>query len=649
MEKEILWEPPKKRVEESNLVRFMESYDLKFDNYQDLHKWSIENLSDFWTYVWDFVDIKYSQPYTQVIDDPLKMPGAQWFKGAELNYAENLFRSRDDKTAIIALKESGSPRNITYSEMYKEVAKIAHYLKDIGVERGDRVAAYMSNVPEAIFAMLASASIGAIWTACSPDLGVQAALDRFEQVRPKVMFATDRYMARGEWEENNENVRQIKKQLPELKHVIMVPYVQAAQVGQDHHWVSYSECLNNDAEEIEFAQLPFDHPLYIMYSSGTTGLPKCIVQGAGGLLLNYKKEHILHCDLKSSDTIFFNTSVAWMMHPWLCAALSSKITIVIRDGHPLSPDPEVLWRMIDSENITIFGTSGPYLNGLARKKISPKESCNLSSLRTILYTGAPLYPKGFKHVYSNVKKDVHLASISGGTDINGCFLSGNPFDPVRVGMTQGPCLGMDVDVFNEQGESVIGEKGELVCKQASPSMPLYFWNDEDGQKYHNAYFNHFQYSNFPTIWRHGDFVDQSADGFMIYGRSDATINRNGVRIGTAEIERPLYNYQQIADSVVVERYLEDKSQILMFVQMEEDEELTMSLIGELKAVIGNEISRDHVPDLILETKAIPYTGSGKKMEIAVKNAINGDEVKNKAAASNPESFEFYEDFFKNVV
>ena len=639
----LLWKPSEDKIKNSNMYRFMglinEKYNQNFTEYAPLYRWSIENIPDFWAAMWEFADIKASKSYDQVIDDVTKMPGAKWFSGARLNFAENLLRYRDDQVALIFKGEDHDSTTMTYSELYDEVAAVAKSLKEAGVQMGDRVAAFMPNMPETIVAMLAATSLGATWSSCSPDFGIKGVLDRFGQIKPKVLFTANGYWFKGKSLDSIERISDILKQLPSLEKVVVVPYTeQDPDISGVPNAIHYRDFKSPESNlEIKFEQLPFEHPLYIMYSSGTTGLPKCMVQSAGGILIHQLKELILHTDLKREDTIFYFTTCGWMMWNWLTSSLGVGASLVLFDGNPFHPDPSALWKMAQDEKITVFGTSAGYIAALQNAGVRPGKEYDLTPLKAVLSTGSPLSVEGFEFIYEEVKKDLQLASIAGGSDLNGCFALGNPMGPVYAGELQCRGLAMNVEAFDEDGKPVINQQGELVCTAPFPSMPIYFWDDPKGEKYHAAYFD-----VYPNIWRHGDFIEiNDRGGVVIYGRSDATLNPGGVRIGTAEIYRQVEQLEEIADSLVVGQDWKNDIRIILFVQMAEGCDLTDDLRNKIKKTIRANASPRHVPAKILAVPEILYTLNMKKVELAVKKAIQGQEVKNKDALKNPEILDFY--------
>ena len=640
---EILWRPSEERVKNSNMYRFMrfinEKYDQNCKEYSQLYEWSVQKIPEFWGSMWEFADIRASHKYGQVVDDLQKMPGTQWFPGAKLNFAENLLRYRDDKTALIFQGEDKETKRITYSELYREVARLAKSLRELGINPGDRVVGFIPNMPEATMAMLAATSLGATWSSCSPDFGIKGVLDRFGQIKPRVLFTADGYWFKGKHLDSLERIADILKQLPTIEKVVVIPYVKKTpSINKVPNAVLYDEFKSQEMEpDIEFVQLPFSHPLYIMYSSGTTGLPKCMVQSAGGVLINQMKELMLHTDLTRDDTIFYFTTCGWMMWNWLTCSLSVGASLVLYDGNPFHPIPGALWKMAQDNKITIFGTSAGYIAALQNSGVRPGAEYDLSPLRTILSTGSPLSPEGFQWIYKEIKKDLHLASISGGSDINGCFAGGNPMGPVYAGELQCRCLGMKVEAFDENGKPIRNQQGELVCTAPSPSMPIYFWDDDNNEKYHAAYFD-----VYPNIWRHGDFIEINKNGgVIIYGRSDATLNPGGVRIGTAEIYRIVEGLEEIEDSLVIGQNWKNDVRVILFVKMAEGHKLTEELQSNIRKILRANASPRHVPAKIITVPDVPYTLNMKKVELAVKNVIQGKSVLNRDALVNPESLDFY--------
>jgi acetoacetyl-CoA synthetase len=641
----LLWEPSKARKEASNMMRFIdfinEARHNNFAQYNQLYEWSVGNISEFWKAMWEFADIIHSKPYDQIVDDQEKMPGAKWFSGAILNFAENLLRYRDDRVAIIFKGEDRECRKITYAELYDETARVAESLKVAGIESGDRVVGFMPNMPETVIAMLASTSMGAVWSSCSPDFGNKGVLDRFGQIQPKVLFTANGYSYKGKLHDSLELVSNILKEIPSIEKVVVVPYTtEKPDFGKIPIAVNYEDFKSSQSHlEIEFKQLPFEHPLYIMYSSGTTGLPKCMVQSAGGILINQLKELILHTDLKRDDNIFYFTTCGWMMWNWLTCSLAVGATLVLFDGNPFYPDPGALWRLAQDEKITIFGTSAGYIAALQNAGIKPGKEYNLSPLRTILSTGSPLSVEGFEYVYREIKEDLQLSSISGGTDLNGCFALGNPLDPVYSGELQCRGLGMKVESYDEEGKPLLNRQGELVCTTPFPSAPIYFWDDPEDIKYHEAYFD-----MFPNVWRHGDYIEiKDNGGVTIYGRSDATLNPGGIRIGTAEIYRYVEQLDEVEDSIVIGQDWKNDVRIILFVKLANGFTLTEELKNKIRNTLKVNASPRHLPAKIIDVPEIPYTLNMKKVELAVKKTVQKEKVLNKDALRNPEALNYYTD------
>jgi acetoacetyl-CoA synthetase len=639
----LLWTPSDERIKGTNMYRFMnfinEKYNKKFSEYTHLYEWSIVNIPDFWVSLWKFADIKASKQFDQVIDDLNKMPGAKWFSGARLNFAENLLHYRDDQIALIFKGEEQESTSITYAQLYDEVARFAKSLKEAGVQVGDRVVGFMPNMPETIIAMLATTSLGATWSSCSPDFGIKGVLDRFGQIQPKVLFTANGYSFKGKHIDSLERISNILKELPSIEKLVVVPYTeQHPDIKGIPNAILYKDFRSSESNlEIEFEQLPFNHPLYIMYSSGTTGLPKCMVQSAGGILIHHLKELMLHSDLKREDTIFYFTTCGWMMWNWLVSSLAVGATLVLFDGNPFHPVPGALWKMAQDEKVTIFGTSAGYLAALQNAGVKPGEEYDLRPLKALLSTGSPLSIESFEYVYREIKEDIQMASIAGGTDLNGCFALGNPMGSVYAGELQCRGLAMKVMAFDENGKPVNNQQGELVCAAPFPSMPIYFWNDPDFEKYHSAYFD-----VYPAIWRHGDYIIiTDRGGVVMYGRSDATLNPGGVRIGTAEIYRQMDQIEEIEDSVVVSQNWKNDVRVILFVKMAEGYELSENLKNKIKNTIRTNASPRHVPAKILAVKDVPYTLNMKKVEIAVRKVIHNQPVLNKDALKNPEALDYY--------
>jgi acetoacetyl-CoA synthetase len=642
MAEKPLWIPDAERVAASQMTAFRnaanERHSVALKNYRDLHAWSIEHRVDFWNLVWDFCGVIGEKGARRLIDD--KMPGAKFFPDAKLNYAENLMRRHDSAPAIIFRGEDKAMRRFTYGELDELVSRMQQALAAAGVKKGDRIAAMLPNLPESVALLLACSSIGAIFSSCSPDFGERGVIDRFGQIEPKLFFASDGYWYGGKRIEIAGKVKAIVRNLPSVEKVVVVPYLDEAEAAAKAipHGISLDEFLRPfSPKALTFERLPFDQPLYILYSSGTTGVPKCIVHGAGGMLLKHLKEQRLHCDIRAGDRVFYFSTLGWMMWNWLVSALASEATLCLYDGSPFAPDNGVLFRYAEDEKINLFGTSAKYIDALKKSGLLPKDKFDLSSVRTIASTGSPLAPESFDFVYDSIKADAHLASISGGTDLGGCFVLGDPTAPVWKGEIQVPALGMAVDVWNEDGKPVKGERGELVCTKAFPSMPVQFWNDPDGKKYCAAYFE-----RFPGVWCHGDFAEWTAHGGMIiHGRSDATLNPGGVRIGTAEIYAQAEQIPEIAECIAIGQEWDNDVRIVLFVRMQEGAKLDDAMQDRIKKQIRAGASPRHVPARIVAVKDIPRTRSGKITEIAVREIVHGRPVKNTEALANPEALELY--------
>ncbi len=638
-----LWTPSPQRVAASNLTAFRkfvaERYGVQTNDYAELHAWSCNDREQFWQAIWQFCGVVGSTQGDTILIDRDRMPGAKWFPEARLNFAENLLRRRDRTTAIVFWGEEQLKSRVSWAELHAEVSRLAQALLAQGVKPGDRVAAYLPNLPGAVIGMLATASIGAVWSSCSPDFGVQGVLDRFGQIEAKILLAVDGYFHMGKMIDVLPRVKEIAAQLPSLQKVVVVPYTRAdLPLANITNAIDVRDFMAPfQAQDIHFERLPFDHPLYILYSSGTTGVPKCIVHGAGGTLLQHLKEHQLQTDVKPRDRLFYYPTCGWMMWNWLVSGLASRATLMLYDGSPFVRRGRVLWDYAEAENITIFGTAAKYIDAIAKLGHEPAVTHKLPHLKALLSTGSPLAPESFDYVYRNIKSDLHLASISGGTDIVSCFALGNPAAPVWRGEIQAPGLGMKVEVFDDDARSLRGEKGELVCTAPFPSMPLGFWNDADGRKYHDAYFD-----KYPNVWRHGDYLEYTEHGgLVIYGRSDAVLNPGGVRIGTAEIYRQVEKLDEVVESIAIGQDWNNDVRVVLFVRLREDLTLDDALINQIKQQIRDNTTPRHVPDKVLQVADIPRTRSGKIVELAVRNVVHGLPVKNSEALANPEALEHF--------
>ena len=649
-----LWTPSQNIITQANISKFIqfvnESYSLKVESYRDLHSWSIKNITDFWESIWGFTEVIASTRYEKIVDDLTKFPGAKWFSGAKLNFAQNLLRFNDDRLALISKNELGRSVELTFSELNGKVGTLAKSLRSAGVRKGDTVCAYMPNTMETVVAMLAATSIGAIWSSCGVELGTTAVLDRLGQISPKILFTVDGYSYNGKIFDRLPLLEKVSAGIPSLQLTVVVPYLSGAPKSKDtaesvdyEQFLSLGEERKDKSSGLVFEQLPFDHPVYIMFSSGTTGKPKCMVQGAGGVLLNHLKELILHTDLKREDRIIYITSPSWMMWNWLVSSLAVGATIVLYDGNPGYPDWGAMWEMIQKERATIFGCSASYINYLRTVDARPGRNYDLSSLREISQTGSSLSAEGFEWIYREVKQDLHFNSISGGTDINGCFAIGCPILPVYAGEIQASGLGMKIKAYDERGDSIVDQMGELVCEAPSPSMPLYFWNDSSSEKYIETYFNFYR-SCGKNVWRHGDYILIHGDtgGITFYGRSDAVLKPSGVRIGASEIYNVLEDLSEIDDSLAVGQCWKGDQRIILFVKLSPTINLTEDLKSKIRTTLRERASPRHVPALIFEVPDIPYTFNMKKVESAVTNIVNGSPVVNKDALINPESLGYFE-------
>ncbi len=642
---QALWQPDSQTIESSQMHQFQRHiearFSIEFADYTAFHTWSIEHKDAFWEQLWQYCDVIASQTHSEILQPAKRFQDHRWFPEAKLNFAENLLRFRDEQTAIVGLLEDGSRRTLSYAELYQQVASLAARLRELGVEPGDRVAAFMPNVPETVIGMLAATAIGALWSSCSPDFGINGVLDRFGQIEPKVLIGSESYLYNGKQHDCLERLQAVQAALPSLERTLLVSVTRTPASLSDpglNNWEWFEDALKAlGSEPLEFEQLPFDHPLYILYSSGTTGKPKCIVHGAGGTLLQHLKEHRLHTDIRRDDVLFYFTTCGWMMWNWLVSGLASGCTVVLYDGSPFANNGDLLLDSIDREGISVFGTSAKFISALEQAGKHPAQSHELKRLRSILSTGSPLSHESFRWVYDRFKSDVCLSSICGGTDIVSCFMLGNPCLPVYEGQLQCIGLGMAVEVRNEKGDAVREEKGELVCTQPFPSCPVSFWNDPEGERFHKAYFD--LYDN---TWAQGDYAEITPEGgVIVHGRSDAVLNPGGVRIGTAEIYRQLQYFQDIKDAVVVGQNWKDDVRVVLCLVMEDQQTLSDELIQAIKSRIRSETTPRHVPSKVIQVSDIPRTISGKIAEIAVRDTIHGERVGNLDALANPESLESF--------
>lgn len=645
-EGQVLWEPSEQRTATCNLAGYQrwlgERLGRDFADYGELWRWSVDNLEDFWASIWDYYGVRASRPYRRVLTDR-RMPGAQWFVGAELNYAEHILRHDGDRAALIAVAEDGHRSEVTWRQLRGEVAAFAETLRELGVGRGDRVAGYLPNTPHAVVGLLACASLGAVWSTCSPDFGARSVVDRFRQIEPAVLVAADGYRYGGRSYDRTAVVEELRAELPSLRHTVFVRYLDP-HATPPAGALEWERCVTDaDAARLEFEQVPFDHPLWVLYSSGTTGVPKGIVHGHGGIVVDLLAALALHLDLREDDTVCWFTTTGWVMWNIVVSTLMLGCTAVLYDGSPGHPDTGRLWQVAAETGTTLLGVSAAYLAGCAKDGVEPARSNDLRRLRAVSFTGSPLAPQHYGWVYQHVGEDVWFSSISGGTDICGPFVGGNPMLPVRAGEAQCRCLGVNVHAFDEAGRAVLDEVGELVVTDPMPSMPLYLWGDRDGSRYHESYFD-----VYPDRWRHGDWIKVTSDGgVVIYGRSDSTINRMGVRMGSAEIYRAVEDLPEIVDSLVVDLTYRDRiSGLPLFVVLREEVELDDALRRRIKDQVRTQISPRHVPDDVIAVPEVPKTLNNKKLEVPIRKLLLGtpaDRAVNRDSMANPRALDVFLD------
>lgn len=643
--KKLLYSPDKEKIEKTNIFKFMkyvnEAYSRNISTYEELYRWSIEDIPNFWSAIWNFCGVKTSKNYEKVVDDVTKFPGAKWFVGARLNYAENILRRRDNKIALIFRGENKKQAKMTYLELYNQVAAFSRSLREMGIKPGDRVVGYLPNIMEGVVAMLATSSIGAIWASCGLELGIQGTLERFSQIEPKVLITSDGYYFKGKAFDTSTNVTQVANGLPSLQKVVVIPYIsEKPNISSIANAIYYEDFVSKEKGlEIQFEQLPPDHPHIILFSSGVTGKPKCIVHGLAGTLAVHVKTHILHFDLTEDDIPLFISSPTWMVWNVQISALSTKGTLVLYDGNPFYPDHGIIWKIIQDEKVTFLGCGAGFILGCMQQGIKPKQIYDLSTLKGIFQSGSILPEEGFEYVYNEVKEGIYFNSGLGGTDVQAGLIEGTPIQPLYSGEMMGPALGFATKVYDDKGNPIYDKPGELVCEKPFPSVPLYFWNDPDGKRFNETYFG-----LYPNIWRHGDYVIHHSDtnGMIALGRSDFTLKPSGVRIGPAEIYNVVEKFSEILDSMVIGQHWKGDQRILLFVKLKEGHSLTENLKQDIKNALKTQASPRHVPDKIIEVPDIPYTFNMKKVESAVTNIVNGNPVLNRDAIINPSCLDYFE-------